>query len=84
MSPGLPLDRLILSGSRTPIGEATAADFELAQNYLRDEDLERACWKRWLELIAAALPPGKTVQEVLSLEQLRTMRYLAWSRRAGG
>jgi hypothetical protein len=32
------------------------------------------CRDRRLELIASVLPPGKTVREVLTLEQLRAMQ----------
>ena len=74
------LYRLELPGSRTTLGEATLADLEIARHHLRREAFELARWKRWLELIAPALATGKTVQQILSLEQLRAMRSLSRSR----
>jgi hypothetical protein len=62
-----------LPGSRTHLGEATPADLELAKNNLRDEALERAGWRRWFELIARALPPGKDRAGALTLDQLRVL-----------
>jgi hypothetical protein len=70
------LYRLTVPGSRTPIGEATLADLELARHQLRREAVELARWDRWLQLIAPTLATGKSVQEVLDLEQLRVMHRL--------
>jgi hypothetical protein len=71
------LDRLILPGSRTLIGEATAADLEIAQQEIRRQAVELVRWNRWLQLIAPKLAAGKTVQDVLDLEQLRAMQLRA-------
>jgi hypothetical protein len=68
---------LIVPGSRTPLGEAILADLEIARHYLRREAFELTRWDRWLELIAKDLATGKTVQEALTLDQLRVMHHLA-------
>jgi hypothetical protein len=72
----LSLHALTLPGSRTALGEATPADLELARQEIDRQTFELACWRRWLELIAQALPPGKTVREALDLEQFRALQNI--------
>jgi hypothetical protein len=69
-----------LPGFRTRLGEATLADLELAQRHQQNQARESVTFCSWFELIKQALkalPPGKTVQEALTLEQLRVMRNQA-------
>ncbi len=68
---------LALPGSRTRLGGVTLADREIARHEIKRQVFELVWLVRWLELIAPALATGKTVQEVLTLEQLRAMRSLS-------
>jgi hypothetical protein len=67
---------LALAGSRTPVGEATLVDLEIARHHLRDQALELAGWDGVDSSDRARAGGGKTVQEVLDLEQLRVMHRL--------
>jgi hypothetical protein len=84
----LSLYALALPGSRTALGEVTPVDLELARHHVGDQLFELVCCKRWLELIARALPTGKTVREALGLEQqpMGSRRHIvarAWGFAAG-